>query len=1252
MVAEPRTALQPYLPRLVVDWRARTPAAVHRALDGSLVSVDVSGFTALSERLAGRGKLGAEELIGQISRLYTGLIEVTLRHGGDVLKFRGDALLLWFSGEAHAERACAAALAMQDFVDARGAAETSVGPVTLRMSAGVHAGRSHFFLVGAPHRELIVAGPAATAVFELEGLAAAGEVLVNEAGAAALDPAWLAGGREGARLLRRGVAAETPPPELPELPLDGLEELIPLPLRPLLAGGRAEAEHRQATAAFVKFGGTDALVDDEERAAAALAALAEVVGRTAAELGLTWLESDIDRDGGKLYLLAGAPSSAGGDEERMLRALRAIVDAGAGPPVSAGVNRGPVFAGEIGSPLRRTYAVMGDTVNLAARLAARAKPGQILASRAVLERSQARFEAEPQPFLVKGKQQPIAAFWVGRRIEAPVEETRPTLELVGREAELAALREAVDSARRRQSALVELVGEPGIGKSRLVEELRTLAAGFQQLSARGEEYESATPFRAFRDLLRPLVGITPDQGPEEAGALLVPWVLAVMPDLAPWLPLLAIPFDADVPPTPETDEVDPVFRQRRLHETVEELLQRILLVPTLLVFEDVHWMDDASRFLLRHLTAAPGPRPWLVCATRRPEGEALVREGNGVRLELGPLVREASSELALAALEDWALPAEEFAALVERAGGNPLFVRELVASRAGGARDELPQTVEAVITARVDTLDPTDRLLLRCAAVIGPSFDLDLLAEILTGDLVEAADPARWERLSEFVGRDDGQLRFHHDLFRTVSYEGLSYRRRTELHRRVGAALEQRGGGDESAALLSVHFFAAGDYPRSWAYAVAAGDRARERYANIDAAELYERALGSAEHLDLPELDVARVAEALGDVHELAARYAQAAEAYAHARDASGSDPVSAARLLRKQGVLQERVGDYAAALGLYGRGLQTLWAGGSRGAERVELELETAATLHRQGRFRDCLRWSRRAAAHAEHSGDRRLLARAYRILEAAHRELGDPDSGYIDRALPLYEELGDLVGVATVLNNLGVRAHYAGRWDEALERYRGARDAERRAGDVVRAAVALNNEAELLLEQGRLDEAAEAFEEAIRVGRGARYPLVVAVATANLGRIAARRARFDEADDRLDEAERSLAEIGSEGFAGVVATWRAERLVLEGRHRDAHRLALDTLERTKISGEVGARNVLLERLLGYAEAQDRRPRDAADHLELALALARGLGADYEAALTLKAIADTGVDPGAAAEARELLARLGVVTTPYVPLP
>jgi class 3 adenylate cyclase/tetratricopeptide (TPR) repeat protein len=1231
---------RPYVSRLAARWDTVAPGAPARVLDASLLGLDISGFTALSERLQEKGKLGAEELIMLIGRCYSGLIDIATRYGGDVLKFRGDALLMVFEGDGHEARAARAALAMQRFVAEGGAAgESSVGPVQLSMCAGLVSGPCHFFLVGRHHRELLVCGPSASLTLELEDAAEKGEVLVSPRTADALE-GLVAGERDGAFLLRPEAAdAELPPlPDEPELSHDALPELVPPPLRMPIEQNAVEAEHRRVTAAFVKYSGTDALVERLDEAAAALSALGDAVSSEAEERRVTWLESDIDSNGGKLYLVAGAPASEGDEEDRMLRTLRAIVDAHAGPPISVGVNRGPVLAGPIGSDLRNTYAVMGDTVNLAARLCARAEKGEILATSDVLQRSRTRFETTPRQFLMKGKAKPVTGHSVGPIAAEGVEEARAPLPLVGRETELAALKEALDAARMRQSRALELVGEPGVGKTRLVEELVASALGFQVLRARCEPYSASTPFAPFRTLLRPLVGILPDDPPEVAGAKLTAFATGVMPDLLPWLPLLALPLDAEVARTAEVDEIDPSFRRDRLGDVVDQFLMRLLLMPTALVVEDTHWLDDASQLLLAKL-AEPGPRPWLVVATRRPSGPPLAE--TATVLELGPLGDEETRALALAVAGDIALSEADLAALTQRAEGNALFIRELALSPAGD--EGLPETVESLLTNRIDALHPSDRLLLRHAAVIGPSFDLDLLAETLED---ETSDHEQWERLADFVEwEDSARLRFRHDLVRTAAYEGLAFARRREIHARVGEALERQVGDPASqAGVLSLHFLEAAAWEKAWRYAVLAGDDARSKYANVDAATFYERALAAAGELRPSGEEQARVWEALGDVRELFAKYEESDVAYAQALEHGGA----AARVMRKRGVVAERQGRYDDALALYSSA-----AAEADANESIALQVGRAIVLYRQGKMDDCVRTAEEAAAAAMSLGDREQLANAYWIRALAEGERGGPAREFLELALPIFEEFGLLQMQVKALNNMAILAFYVSEWETAVEYYGRAEEMAGRAGDVLGRGIAALNHGELRLHQGRLHEAQELLERALRTFRAAKYTIGEALTLVYLGHLAAEQARFDDAFQLLDSASEQLTATGSMSLAIEADARRAQAYVLEGRHEEAAALARECLEREQETGELGARTALLERLLAVAAIQGRRPEDAPAHFEASLRVGRELRADYEVGRTLQAKVLTGfASDEEHEEADAIMTRLGVVSLPTVPLP
>lgn len=1247
----------PYLPRLVLDW-SREGGLGAREVEGTLVSVDLSGFTALSERLQAKGRAGAEELTLAVSGVFQGLIGITERHGGDVLKFRGDALLLLFDGPDHERRACYAAADMQWLIRTTGEMMSSVGPVTLRMATGVYTGTCHFFLVEGTHRELLIAGPAATATIALEDAAEAGEILLSERTAAALEPGWVGPSREGGLLLldlpEREVAPapQEPPSELS----DEIELYVPEPLRAHLLLEAGESEHRQVTAAFLKYTGVDDAIAAEgaEAVYGHLSTLAGLLGDELAQLGLTWFGSDIDTGGGKIYIVGGAPSSTGADEERMLRALRTILGAYDGLTLRAGVNRGPAFCGDIGTESCRSYNVMGDTVNLAARLTSRADPGGLLTTADVLERARTRFATTSQSLLLKGKERPITAYHVGAALGEKEEEPQAELPFVGRETELAALALAVDGARVRRQQVVELIGEPGIGKSRLLDELKKLAVGFTQLVGRCDQYSSASAYSVFRDLLRPLVGLTPEMDARQAGANLMPWIAAVMPDLAPLAPLIAVPFDAEVPSTPEVEELDPQFRRDRLHECVGTLLTRVLLMPTLLIIEDGHSIDDASRELLHSLTKEPAPRPWLVCVTRRPQGGDFASpEVDGhVQLALGPIDAQAAQSIALASAGEDAVSDEVLAAIIERAGGNPLFVRELIAaSRDASDVTALPDSVETLIVTRMDTLAPEDRFLLRNASVLGARFELEMLAEILRHELPDAGELSHWERLVEFAAWEGaGRLQFLHDLFHAVAYEGLSFRRRREVHRRVGALLEDLAGDSvaDVADLLSLHYHRADQPDKAWTYSVLSGRRAQARSANVEAVELYERALDVAERAGAGPDEICEVAEALGDVAELAARYDTAEAAYERARHGLSDHPVIQSRLLRKQGTLDERRGRYFEALGRYETALGVL-DGAEDTVERVraqaDVELAYAGVRYRQGRFEEMNAWAERAAASADAAGDRTRLAHAYYLSHLALISSGQRAPERRDEALVILEEVGDFARLTNLQNNVGIEAYFEGRWDDALDWYRKSRDSASRVGDVVNVARAQSNEGEILSDRGQLEEARALFEQALRVWRAADYRIGVALATSNLGRATARSAQFHDAHRLLEDALDQFRELGAEAYVLETQARLAECLVLEGHYREA----LDAL--TPLREPDSPQRAVAERLAGYAVTQSRAGfAEARPHFERSLEAAEAAGAEYEVALTLRAIAETsGVDDG---RAEEILRRLGVISLPSVPLP
>jgi class 3 adenylate cyclase/tetratricopeptide (TPR) repeat protein len=1235
--------LASFVPRLTLEWLRDEPDTPWREVDGTLAFVDISGFTAMSERLSSLGRAGAEEVTEVMNATFAALLAVAYAQGGGLIKFGGDALLLLYEGDDHAPRAARAAFEMRRTLRAIGRPKTSAGAIQLKMHAGLHSGRFQFFLVGNSHRELLIAGPAATRTVEMEAASEAGEILLSAETAALLGDEELNEEHGNGRLLRTAPIVRGRVEPLPDFEGIALEVAVPAPLRAqLLEVGPLEGEHRSAAIAFVRFGGTDEIIATEgpEAAAEALDRLVRVVQAAAAAHEVTFLESDIDRDGGRIILVSGAPQTFGDDEQRMLRTVRAIVDAGVPLPVHIGVSEGRVFTGQVGASFRRTYTVLGDTAALAARLMARAGEDEIWVSAGALARGGGSFEStELEPLILKGKSEPVQAYVLGELLAAP-ERVEPAdaqeqLPFFDRERERAVLGASLAPVRMGFGTLVELVGEPGIGKSRLAQELRENCADMQQIELRCEQYESSTPYYPFRPFLRSLLGVHVNGGGEHNRAALSERLQEIDGELVPWAPLLAAPLDVDVASTPEVDDLDPSFWRARLHGVMGTLLGHLLDSPTLIVVDDVHWMDDASSELLRYLGTQLPTRPWLACTTRRPGEDGFAATTGtpplpALTLRLEPLPEADARALAMAAAGDRRLAEEEVAALMERAAGNPLFLRELasVGEKTHDA-EELPETVESLVATRIDQLAPGDRALLRWASVLGVSFPASLIADVLEDDPLVAAGSEAWDRLREFVERDPdvpGAFRFRHALIRDAAYEGLSYKRRRELHASVAEVIERQTEDrtDEAAELLSLHYVSAGRWEEAWHYSLAAAKNAREIYANVDAARFYERALDSSRHLKtLQPHEIEAAWRGLGEVRDAAGDYHGALAAMKESLRLLKDDPVAQARIHEARALARSRLGKYSEALRDITVGLNRISALEAPDAKDVAHNLlaRRAQIQLQQGRPREAIETARRVVVEAEPLGPSIALARAYSALEGGYLDIGQPEQAdFEEKAVEMFRSLGAARSAAVAEMNLGVKAYAQGRWREATTLYGNARNEFERVGDTTQAAHAGANLGEVLIGRGLLDEAEAVLNDADATLRAAGYHLAAMFTEIQLARLAIEKGDSARAIETLAGLIEEARGSGDVGYAFDAWIHLADALTRSGQ---AER-ALAELEQAAalVGDEASPNRVPLAREVATAFMQLGNLVRAEDELATALRVARAQGLAYEEAQALRALA------------------------------
>ncbi|MGR0319509.1 adenylate/guanylate cyclase domain-containing protein [Agromyces sp. ZXT2-3] len=1250
--------LQPYVPRMVRYWDEETPGRLHRAVEGTMVLVDISGFTRMSERLARHGDVGAEEVTEVIDGTFDRLLPAAYAFGANLLKFGGDAQLLLFTGDGHHLRAAAAAHDMRAELRQIDGFATSAGTVSLRMSVGVHSGTFDFFLVGGSHREFIVAGPAATRTVQMEGAATAGRILVSPETAALLPRTVVGAVRGPGRLLSRGPHVEQSGFLMAESPEVDLRQFVPFGLRRTLQSGTIDPEHRPAAIAFLHYTGFDPLVArDPDGAAGVLDDLVTEVQRHADAHGVTFLATDIAPDGGKIILTAGVPDTAGNNEEQLLLAVhdlrgRATRDL----PFRIGVTSGHVFAGAVGPAYRRTYTVMGDAVNLAARIMAQAPTGEVYVTDDVLDASRTTFETVTcEPFTVKGKQQPVQAYSLGEPEGSRSSDQVPGTPLIGREEQLSVLTRAWADAREGRGGVVDVTAGAGMGKSRLLQELLVTTRPERVITAECRLYQMATPYFPFRTLLRSAWGLE-GLDAEATEAALTDLVRSRVPDLLPWLALIGTPLGLALPESPEVAQLDDQFRPTRTRSAVGELLRATNDGPTLFLIEEGQWMDEASRDLLASLFAGIEEVPWLIIVSRQPgdQGFVAVESPAVTQIELPPLDLAQARELIERATAGTPLLSNQVDALAARAEGSPLFLLELLqVLRTGAAVDYLPQSVEGLIAARIDRLPPTDRNLLRRLAVLGAGFRQEHIPAVL-GTTV--AEPSRQvttlRRLGGFLSVDTGGwVHFQHSLIRDVAYAGLPFKTRRELHAQVGDAIAAASSGHPSGQveLLSIHYSEAHRWPEAWASSRVAGQRAKEIYANLEAATFFRRALSASRHVpDLPSVQIAEVSEALGDVLELAGLFDESIDAFRQAGRLVREDPIRSADVLLKRARARARTGAYSAAYRdlTIGRRLVADLASTEALGATARLTALNAQIRQLQEHPRAALRLAAQAMAEAEAAGEREALARSYQVLDASYVMVGESAKAvYAGRALALYDELGDLPGTAVVTNNLGGQAYWQGRWDDAVRFYTLAQDASLRAGNEAGAATCGANIGEVLVSQRRFAEAEPVLVSAVRVLRAHGRVDAAIFAEIQLARL--RLLRCDDgALENLVELHAEATRTGQVQSAIEAAILIAYGLVMEDRPLEA----LDLLDRTEegAGDEAEVYGSSLARTRAQALAAVGRIAEAREAVGVGLATAREQGLMYEEAMLRLIDARLTDDPTARravrAEADEMLAGLGVV--------
>ncbi len=828
----------PSLVRETVTALAPTPPseAHETRLAAAILFADVSGFTPLTEALAQKGAEGPEELTRLLNDYFSRMIALIEAEGGEVVKFSGDALTVVFPaveedlGQA-TRRAHQAAEAMQAAMSQFASLPTSVGPVALGMKIGLGAGEIRAAQIGGMlnHWEYVIAGDPLRQVAEAEHRAQRGDIILSPEAEAVIVPHPLP-----PRPLLQPDWAQVAQPAAVEAVL---RCYVPGAISVWLEENLQEwlAVLRPMSVLFMSVSGLDyGQAKAINQLHAFLRATQEIVYRYEGSIN----KLAVDDKGTVAIALFGAPPRSHEDDpERAVRCALAlqVMAEQHGLQLATGLTTGRVFAGPVGSQGRREYTVMGDTVNLAARLMAAAGPGQLRSDYETYRLSRQRLGFETLPSVrLKGKAGLVRLYRpLGEA--GQVEESRERGALIGRQAELARLEAHLTDIQQGRNRILLIEGEAGIGKSRLTQELIRLMRerGLSGLVGAGRSIEQQTPYRAWRDIFSAYFGLDEIQGAEQRQQLVQAQVNDILPHLLERLPLLNDVLNLGLPETQLTASLDTHLR----HESLVSLLLTLLLAwtaerPLVLIIEDAHWLDSLSWDLTlqtaRALDVAHAPL-LLVLVMRPLSGElsrvepvALSKMDETERLLLEAMSPEETVTLAAArlGLSAAGLPPEVADLVRRRAGGNPFFAEELVytlrdnnhiiletesghptcriSSDLSAVTFTLPDTIQGLILSRIDHLPPEAQLALKVAAVIGRTFGYSILSDTLSQhmEIGERLLRLYLDDLShrEFTPLDvpEPELTyvFKHIITQEVAYETLLFAQRRQLHRSVGQWFE------------------------------------------------------------------------------------------------------------------------------------------------------------------------------------------------------------------------------------------------------------------------------------------------------------------------------------------------------------------------------------------------------------------------------------------------------------------------------
>ena len=1119
----------------------RIPLA--NTLTGAALFADISGFTTLTESLSRTlgPRLGAEELTRQLNRVYDALIHETDQFGGSILGFNGDAITCWFDGASGPHRAVTCALALQQVMNGlENVMLPNVDTVPLAIKVAVASGSARRFLIGDADILLmdVLAGKTLARMADGEHNAQKGEVVVDEQTVQLLgDTCEIACWREQADDNQRFAvikglkeSAAPAPWELLDPECLSFDEVRSWLLQALV--GREDeslTELRPAFALFVHFDGID--FDEDPLAGTKLDGYARWVQSVVARYDGALLQVIIGDKGSYLYIAFGAPVAHENDALRSASAALELIELPAEynyiQALQIGISQGIMRTGAYGGETRRTYGVLGDDVNLAARLMQQAPIGQILISGSVQKALTGTFRFEELPPLhVKGKQELIAAARLVAKASENLQSTPYARPLIGRAAELARLLDQLTPLIDGQPAGCTWVyGEPGIGKSHLIQEAcRQTIAGDRATTLNFiTDQLVQQSLHPFLPVLSKAFGIESGSSDADRKRQFDSAIDAlcdqlsrhddtrakkVMLELKGRRSFLGALLQIRWSGSPY-ENLDPKLRfDQSLRALTTWIQAESLCKPLIIHIQDAQWLDAASQTVLTNWIENTASFPIaLVIDSRELFDEDMLQYGKGDRHLIHPfpvheLEPSSIAELAAVVL-DGAIDDSVCDYLIRKANGNPFFTEQLALdlSERGlltrgenntwmldtNAAEDIPVTLNTVLIARLDRLLLEVRNVVQIASVLGQEFEMSVLTRMIRDDPEVHLKVKQAEEELIWIERNKLDYLFRHALLRDAAYSMQLQERLRELHALAGWAIEQVHANNLAVMSpdLAFHYEKSAIYERAVIYLIKSAQYMASLHANREAIAYYQRAIDLSEKALLPPFEIAPIHEGLGELYDLFGEYPQSIAHYEIAL--TYVEPEQAgwrATLHRKRGQVLQKWGHYDEATEAFEAGLVELQADLDPN-EASQIYSGLSMINYRQDKIEDATELATLSLLMAQMHEDKRNLAYAHQILGILYWKKGDyPQALEADtESLRLWQESDSQLGQAAVQNNLGLLYQKTGELETAKVYFEQCLTLFEQVGNLHGLACAYDNLGQVYMELGEQTQAMECLEQAVGI-------------------------------------------------------------------------------------------------------------------------------------------------------------------------